>query len=130
MNKKDHIEYWKISAGKSLDAVRSLFEKGNYVECLFWMHLTLEKLLKAHWVKDNRSDIPPKIHNLRKLAEQTVLSLAPGQVAFIDRMNALQMDGRYPDFNFQIYQTFDEQNTKLVLDEAENLYICLLNILP
>ncbi len=100
------------------------------MEALFWMHLTLEKIIKAHWVKDNVSDIPPKIHNLRKLAEQTTLSLTPVQFAFIDRMNSLQMEGRYPDFNFKIYQIFDEQNTKLVLDEAENLYLCLLNNLP
>ena len=72
----------------------NLFEAGNYVECLFWMHLTLEKIIKAHWVKDNPSDIPPKIHNLRKLAEQTVLNLTLGQFTFLDRMNECFSNGR------------------------------------
>ncbi|MEK7258072.1 MAG: HEPN domain-containing protein [Bacteroidota bacterium] len=130
MNKADHIEYWKISAGKSLLATGVMFAGGSYVESLFWMHLTIEKMLKAHWVMDNVSNIPPKIHDLRKLEIKTNLNLTLTQLAFLDKMNLFQLEGRYPDFNFAAYQLYDESATKLVLDEAENLYQCLLNKLP
>ncbi|MEK7255246.1 MAG: HEPN domain-containing protein [Bacteroidota bacterium] len=129
-DKLEHIEYWKISAGKSLTPAKHLFEAGDYVECLFLAHLTLEKLLKAHWVKDNTGDVPPKIHNLHKLASQTQLKLIPEQIAFLQKMNTFQMEGRYPDYNFSLYQDFDEHKTKQFLEEAENLYQWLLSKLP
>ena len=127
MNKTDHIEYWKISAGKSLDVSRHLFEKANYVECLHFTHLTFEKIIKAHWVKFNGNNLPPRNHNLRTLATQAALSLTPNQAAFLDQMNAFDLENGLPDYQFDMYQTFDEQKTKPIFDEAENLYQWLLN---
>jgi HEPN domain-containing protein len=51
MEKKDYIEYWKSTAEKDWEAVGHLFEKGDYLHALFFAHLVLEKLLKAHHVK-------------------------------------------------------------------------------
>ncbi len=130
MTKKDYIDYWKLSAEKSWNVSSHLFEKADYVECLFFAHLTLEKILKAHWVKDNQSDFPPRIHNLRRIAEQCSLMLDADQVIFLEKMNTFQMDGRYPDYRFTIYKAFDQQKTKEVLDEAEILYQWLLKKMP
>ena len=41
-----------------------------------------------------------------------------------------QIEGRYPDYRFTIYQTFDEQRTKLILAEAKIFYQWLRNKLP
>ena len=59
MNKSDYINYWRITALKDWDAVGHLFEKGDYLHALFFGHLVLEKLLKAHFVHDNLSGFPP-----------------------------------------------------------------------
>ena len=67
MDKKQIIEYWVNSASHDWDAVNSLFKTGNYMHSLFFAHLTIEKLLKAHWVKDNEEDYPPRVHNLEFL---------------------------------------------------------------
>jgi HEPN domain-containing protein len=130
MNKTDHITYWKLSAEKSWNASKHLFEKADYVESLFFAHLALEKLIKAHWVKDNVQDIPPRIHNIRRLAEDTILVLDTNQVGLMEKMNTFQMEGRYPDYRFTIYQMFDQKNSKEVLDETEILYQWLLKQLP
>lgn len=34
-------------------SVGLLFEGNQYVHTLFFCHLVIEKLLKAHWVRDN-----------------------------------------------------------------------------
>lgn len=102
MNKQNYIEYWKTSSEKSWNAAKHLFEKSDYVESLFFAHLTIEKMLKAHWVKDNSGDFPPRIHNVRRLAELTNLDLNPDQLAFLEQINTFQIEGRYPDYRFSV----------------------------
>jgi HEPN domain-containing protein len=74
MTKQEHIQYWVYTADKDWNVVNSLFKDDNYLHSLFFAHLTLEKLLKAHWVKDNQENIPLRTHSLVRLAEGTRLS--------------------------------------------------------
>jgi len=80
MDKNGHISYWKKSFFKSWIVSNHLFEKSDFVESLFFAHLAVEKLIKAHWVKDNVKNIPPRTHNIRWLVEQTALKLTPDQI--------------------------------------------------
>ena len=66
MTKEQHIEFWNKSASDDLISVTTLFESKRFVHALFFAHLALEKLCKAHWVKDNNENIPPKTHNIRQ----------------------------------------------------------------
>ncbi len=127
MEKQDYVAYWKTSAAKSWKASQHLFEKSDFVESLFFAHLTLEKSMKAHWVKDNPEDFPPRIHNLRRLSEQTSLILSSDQIIFLEQMNTFQMEGRYPDYRFAIYQMFDEEAAKTILEQTETFYQWLLS---
>lgn len=45
------------------------------VFALFAFHLTIEKLLKAIWVKDNIENTPPRQHDLTFIYNQTDLKL-------------------------------------------------------
>jgi len=64
------------TAATDWKAVNQLYSGKCYTHSLFWAHLVLEKLLKAHWIKDNESNTPPKIHNLLYLADKTKLSIS------------------------------------------------------
>lgn len=75
MDKKDKIEYWTISAENDWRAAGHLFEKGDYAYALFFGHLTLEKLLKAVYVKIKEST-PPMTHRLIFLAEGADIKLS------------------------------------------------------
>jgi HEPN domain-containing protein len=70
-DKKDHIAYWADTAKKDWKAVNDLYLGKNYAQALFFAHLVLEKLLKAHWVKDNDENTPPKTHNLIAILSKT-----------------------------------------------------------
>ena len=98
MDKADYIKYWKTTASQDWKRVNLLFKNRDYVFALFCAHLTLEKLIKAHWVKDNVGNYPPKIHNLNKLLAQTKLNLTNEELVFCSDMNKFQIEGRYPDF--------------------------------
>ncbi len=130
MTKQDYIRYWQETSEKDWEAVESLFEKGNYVHALFWAHLVLEKLLKAHWVKDNRDNIPPKIHNLVYLERSTALALSQIEVDFLDEMNDYQLDGRYPDYSGKIYETCTHNFADLQLQKVNHFRQFLLSKLP
>jgi HEPN domain-containing protein len=130
MNKTDYINYWKRTAADSWLSTQTLFEGTRYVESVFWAHLTLEKLFKAHWVKDNSTNIAPRIHNLIRLLEETSLDLDLTQKRFLLEMNTYQMDSRYPDYVFSIETVCTLENTERILLEVENLQTWLLSQLP
>lgn len=71
MTKEEHIAYWLQQADYDWESVTVLFNQKRYIHALFFAHLTLEKLCKARWVKDNEQNIPPKTHNLLYLLSQT-----------------------------------------------------------
>ena len=56
----------------------------------------LEKMLKAHVCRATE-DLPPKIHNLVRLAELTGLSFSKTQQEFLSEFDMHQLEGRYPD---------------------------------
>ena len=79
-------------------ALRSrCWRKAICVTSLFFCHLAIEKVLKAH-VARRIKDIPPRIHNLVRLAELAGLCLEAEQVRFLRSFDMYQMEGRYPDF--------------------------------
>ena len=118
MAKQEHIDYWKFTAGKDWDALLNMYQSKDYVQALFFSHLVLEKLCKAHWVKDNVENIPPKTHNLLVLLESTKLSFTDEDTVFFRAMNQFQLEGRYPDYANAIYKTYKAENTKIVLDNV------------
>ena len=130
MNKQDHIDYWRKTADSDWTAVEVLFEKEQYLQCLFFAHLVLEKLLKAHWVKDNKDDYPPRIHRLKSLNERTLLDLSEDEINVLDDMEIFQMEGRYPDYHFRIAQLCTQQFTQILLERVEELKNSLISNLP
>jgi len=97
MKIEDHIKYWLDSADNDLDAAKSLFLSEKYDWCLFIGHLVLEKILKAFYVLNNKNEIPPKTHNLLKIAEAVDINLSKEQIVFLDEINDFNLEVRYPE---------------------------------
>jgi len=113
MNKEEHIKYWVESSGNDFDAAMDLFNSGKYLHCMFFIHLSIEKICKAHWVKDNSENYPPKVHNLIYLLKQTTTILTDDQTDFLTILNDFQLEGRYPDYqqNIKKYLTLEKTST-------------------
>ncbi len=71
-------------------------ENGRTRHGLFFAHLALEKMLKAHVCRAANS-FPPKIHNLIHLSELANLSISSSQRILLGRFNQYQLERRYPD---------------------------------
>jgi HEPN domain-containing protein len=91
------IEYWTTGSEEDFAAAQSLFEKGHFRHSLFFAHLAIEKILKAHVTRQTK-EIPPRIHNLIRLAEIAKLILGPKEEEFLREYSIYQLEGRYPDF--------------------------------
>ena len=118
MIKEEYIAYWVRTANKDWGTVGDLYKTKNYLPALFFSHLVLEKLCKAHWVKDNVANTPPKIHNLIVIIEQTKCQITEEDKEFFRAMNQFQLEGRYPDYKDALYKIYKAANTKKILDKV------------
>lgn len=124
-DKERHIQYWASTALDDIDAIDYLFAGGKYIQALYFAHLSLEKVLKAHWVKDNEQNIPPRTHNLIYLLERTNLELIEDDSDFLQMMNIYQIEGRYPSYMTYLHQNVAQEETADILSQAKQLFICL-----
>ena len=90
------IQYWRSGAIEDWEVAVELVNAGRTRHGLFFAHLALEKLLKAH-VCRTTGDLAPRIHTLLRLAERTDLSVSEPQRLFLARFDQYQLEGRYPD---------------------------------
>jgi HEPN domain-containing protein len=64
---------------------------------LFIAQLSLEKILKAYFVKE-RNEVPPKFHKVDKNAELPGLPLNDDQIELLRLVNEFNLQARYPDY--------------------------------
>ena len=95
MDLQRQIDYWRSGAEEDLAAARSLLEKEHLRHALFFAHLAVEKILKAHVVR-HTARVPPPIHNLARLAGIAGLSLDAELIDLLRDFNVYQIEGRYP----------------------------------
>ncbi|MBI2876276.1 MAG: HEPN domain-containing protein [Candidatus Tectomicrobia bacterium] len=90
------IAYWQNGAQEDWEVARELIDRGRIRHGLFFVHLALEKVLKAHVCRQTR-DLAPRIHNLVRLAELAAINASQEQMDTLAEMNALNIEGRYPE---------------------------------
>ena len=118
MNKIDLIKYWIDSSDKDFLTMNHLFQKKDYHWSLFIGHLVIEKLIKAHYVK-NVDNNPPYIHNLLRLAEKSNLQLSEDQKDFVVTVTTFNISARYDDYKMDFYKTCTKKFTKKWIEEIK-----------
>lgn len=110
---KKLFNYWKNEAVYSWDIAKTLLANKKYPECLFFGHLTIEKLLKSLVVAQTKQHAPP-IHNLLKLAKHACLPLNEKQAKDLEYFSDFYLAGRYDQdkmaFRKQCNQSYTEKN--------------------
>ena len=122
MKPEEHIQFWLEGAAHDLDAAESLFAAGKYDWCLFLGHLVLEKTLKAIFVQKQSEKIPPKTHNLVRLAEKSALELTDDQKIFLDEVNDFNLEIRYPDYKKAFYLHYSIEYTTEHFNKIKEIY--------
>ena len=98
MDINKQINYWTEGADSDIDTAKILIKNEKYLHGLFFCHLTIEKIIKAHVVKVT-NQIPPRLHNLFRLLEMTAVDVDDKTLEFFGILMKYQLEGRYPDYN-------------------------------
>ncbi|MBU4125485.1 HEPN domain-containing protein [Patescibacteria group bacterium] len=125
MNKiKQQIEYWKISAGRNWKTALGLFELKHYDSCLFFCHLTIEKMLKGLVVQKTKN-LAPYIHHLEKLAELAELKITDEQRKNLRIITRFNVSGRYDDAKHNFYKIVNKLYAEKYLKISKDLILWL-----
>jgi HEPN domain-containing protein len=92
---KKQIEAWKEGALEDLEAAQTLLADRKPRHALFFAHLSVEKMLKAHLIASGK--VLTKIHSLPRLAQLSGLALPAARQEFLNRFDLYQIGGRYPE---------------------------------
>jgi HEPN domain-containing protein len=128
MTKQEHIDYWIITSNDDFEVFTLLFNSQRYLHAFFIAHLSVEKLVKAHWVKDNEGNVPPKSHNLLYLVKQTAMTLSVEQIKILNFLNDFQIQGRYPDYKLKIQKILTKEYSETIFPKIIEIRLCLIEM--
>lgn len=113
------VNYWVESSDEDFSTMIIMYETKRYNWSLFIGHLMIEKLLKALFVRANRT-YPPYIHNLLRLAEQCSLELTEDQKLFFVTVTAFNINARYDDFKKSFQNKCTPEFTSVWIEEIKS----------
>jgi HEPN domain-containing protein len=116
-NIEKQIKYWKSGAESDIETADILIEKEKCLHGLFFCHLSIEKALKAHFIKSNKQ-LAPKTHNLIYLLKNTDLVLDESKKKLLGILLKYQLEGRYPEYEVS---TPDRGDAQYYLSETKEL---------
>jgi HEPN domain-containing protein len=122
LNKDQLIKYWIDGADDDFGTMITMFDSKRYSWSLFIGHLMIEKLLKAYFVKV-KSDYPPFIHNLQRLAEKADLELLDDKREQLVTITAFNINARYDDYKMSFKKQCTPEYTSEWVDKLKELRI-------
>lgn len=128
MTTEEHFNFWKESAERDLEVAQTLFESEKFDWCLFIAHLVLEKALKAIFVKSNMNQIPPRLHNLNRLAELAGVKLSKEQEIFYNQVTDFNLETRYPKYKNEFYKHCTYDFTKEIFEKVKKEFLWLKSL--
>ena len=122
MNEK--VEYWIKLADYDIETARAMLNSTRFLYVGFMCHQTIEKALKAVISRDcAEGEIPPKIHDLSKLAVKANIFdiMTEEQQDFIEDLNPLNIESRYPEYKDEIAAGLTKENCGELIVKTEEL---------
>lgn len=125
MDLREIITFWKKSVRLDKKTSNDLFRSKNYVGCLFFVHLYLEKTIKG-LVQKNTGKTPPFTHDLLVLSKIAGIPLSEKQVEDMAVINTFNIKARYEDYKFAFYKKATRAFSDRYRKVAEGLYTWFL----
>jgi HEPN domain-containing protein len=118
----DNVKYWLDTSLYDFEVANSLYKKKHYLYSVFLCHQSIEKMLKAAYVK-KQNKFPPKIHNLIKLTELSELKdiLSQEQLIFLAELDPMNIEARYPTYIDNIRKLISKKDAKNTLIKSMEL---------
>lgn len=96
------FKQWSVDSEDSLETALSLLDSKRYHHALFFCHLALEKIIKAHHVKA-KNTLPLFIHDIVLLAKRADIAFSESQMLQLAEINGFNIRARYDDYKRSFY---------------------------
>jgi HEPN domain-containing protein len=102
INVEKVVKHWTESADNDFNVMLALYYSKTYSWALFLGHISMEKLLKAWYVKKMKKHAP-FTHNLYRLAELGELDLTEEQGDWLFHITTFNINARYDDYKKEFH---------------------------
>ncbi len=120
---ENNVKYWLDISEYDLETAEAMLEKARFLYVGFMCHQAIEKIVKAYYQQE-LNQLPPKTHNIILLAQQSNLydNLSDAQKAFIEMLQPLNIEARYPDYRERVLLSLNQDKCKDILQKTRDLY--------
>lgn len=118
---------WKRSTRSWICQKHPWFRK-IWLVFIYWA-FSIRKDLKAVFVDRNDNNMPPKIHNLVRLAELSKIELDEDQKFNLDKITDFNIQTRYPDYKLDFYKRCNVEYTNEYLAKIKEFYAWFSSLL-
>jgi len=110
MTNEEKIKYWIDLSNTDFAVADTLIKNRHNLYAGFMCHQAVEKIFKGYFTKI-KNETPPFKHDLEYLAQQSGLYnlLNDEQISFIELLNPLNIEARYPDYKNKISQYLTDE---------------------
>lgn len=122
--KNEIVKFWRDRAKDDRITARALLEAKRYSASLFFVHLSIEKILKA-LVIGKTGKAAPFTHDLLSLAEATKIELSEDQKKLLREINTFNIAARYDDYKLEFYKKATKSYAEKYFKSADKLYLWL-----
>jgi HEPN domain-containing protein len=117
------IQYWADGSKDDLESALSIFSKTErYTASLFFLHLAIEKRLKAAYVKKTKCHAP-FTHNLLVLIEKLGWEPTKETLRLAAEINEFNTEARYPDQKLDFHKRATKEFTEGYLSKGKDLLL-------
>lgn len=119
--------HWFETSNNDFNTMLTLFDSKSYAWALFIGHISIEKLLKGHYVQKIKTHAP-FTHNLYRLAELCDIELTEERANDLDKITTFNLKARYDDYKKEFYAQCTDEFTFTWVERIKNLREWLLLI--
>ncbi len=122
--KNEIVKFWRDRAEDDRITAKTLLEAKRYSAALFFVHLSIEKILKA-LIIERTDKAAPFIHDLLSLANVIKIELSSEQEKLLREINTFNIAARYDDYKMEFYKKADKNYTEKYFNSVDKLYLWL-----
>lgn len=126
MTKNETISHWKSSAERDFSVAEDLFRLKKYDYCLYFCHLSIEKMIKGLLLKNTNTPAPPS-HNLIKLCKLAKSAIDDTQTDDLLEITSWNIEARYDDYKQKFYKKANRSYVNKWLHKSQEYLIWFKN---
>jgi len=122
------VKHWIDTSEEDYQTMLSLFDSKSFGWSLFLGHISIEKLLKAYYVKKHNKHAA-FTHNLYRLAELNELELTNEYADWLDKITSFNLNARYDDYKREFYSLCTIEFTKEWIEKIKIIRLWIKQML-